>query len=90
MAAVSVKRSIVLPFAHQLFLLMNIFNLGSSAICHFSRQSDRKKEKSVVRLRMSRISFAAKHSWTTLRMSRSLFVGSYLRVTWWATVPNVS
>ena len=27
--------------------------------------------------------YATKHSWTTLRMSRSLFVGSYLQVTWW-------
>ena len=25
----------------------------------------------------------AKYSWTTLRMSRPLFVGSYLQVTWW-------
>ena len=33
---------------------------------------------------MSRIVFAAKNSWTTLRMSTPLFVGSYLRVTWWA------
>ena len=28
--------------------------------------------------------FAAKHSWTALRMSKPLFVGSYLQVTWWA------
>ena len=33
---------------------------------------------------MCRILFAAKHSWTALRMSRPLFVGSYLQVTWWA------
>ena len=26
----------------------------------------------------------AKHSWTKLRMSRPLFVGSYLQLTWWA------
>ena len=32
----------------------------------------------MVRLRISRISFAAKHSWTTC-MNRSLSVGSYLR-----------
>ena len=24
-----------------------------------------------------------RHSWTTLRMSRTLFVGSYFQVTWW-------
>ena len=28
--------------------------------------------------------FAAKHSQETLRMSRPLFVDSYLQVTWWA------
>ena len=33
---------------------------------------------------MCRILFAAKHSWSSLRMSRPLFVGSYLQVTWWA------
>ena len=33
---------------------------------------------------MCRILFAAKHSWTALRMSRLVFVGSYLQVTWWA------
>ena len=33
---------------------------------------------------MSWISFAAKQSWTTLRMRRPLFVGSYMQVTWWA------
>ena len=32
---------------------------------------------------MTRVLFAAKHSWTTLRMSRPLFVDSYLQVTWW-------
>ena len=31
---------------------------------------------------MSRMLFAAKHSWTVLRMSIPLFVGSYLQVTW--------
>ena len=33
---------------------------------------------------LKRILFAAKHSWTALHMSRPLFVGSYLQVTWWA------
>ena len=28
--------------------------------------------------------FAAKHGWTTLRMSRPLFVGGYSQDTWWA------
>ena len=36
-----------------------------------------------VRLRMSRILFAAKQSFMTLRVSRPLFVGSYLEVTRW-------
>ena len=34
-------------------------------------------------LRMSRILFAAKHDWTTLRLSRQLLVGSYLQAPWW-------
>ena len=34
-------------------------------------------------LRMSRILFAAKQL-DDIRMSRPLFVGSYLKVTWWA------
>ena len=34
---------------------------------------------------MSRILFAAKHSWTTLHISRHIIcVVSYLQVTWWA------
>ena len=36
------------------------------------------------RLHVSRVLFAATHSWTTLGMSRPLFVGNYLQVTWWA------
>ena len=45
------------------------FNLYSKACFHFW---------------MSWISFAAKQSWMTLRMRRPLFVGSYLKVMWWA------
>ena len=48
-------------------------------ICHFSRKSEHRKEKSVVLFM-----HASKHSWMTLRMSRPLFVGSYLQVMWWA------
>ena len=50
----------------------------------FSRKSDRKREKSVVSFTLSRISFAAKHSWKTVRISRPLSVGSHLLVTWGA------
>ena len=53
--------------------------LGSEAI---SRAISRRR-KARFPLRMSRI-FAAKRCWTALRMSRPLFVGSYLQVTWWA------
>ena len=42
----------------------------------FSRKSDRRK--ACFHLRTSRILFAAKHSWTTLHISRPLFVGSYI------------
>ena len=49
----------------------------------FSSKSDAKQQKSVVSfICMSIILFAAKHSWMTLSMSRPLFVGSYLQVTW--------
>ena len=47
------------------------------AICHFHARA-------WFQLRMSRILFAAKHSWTVLRMGRPLFVGSYLQVTCFA------
>ena len=52
----------------------------------FLHKNDPKKEKSMVSdLHMlSRVSLAAKHRWTTSRTSRPLFVGSYLKVTWWA------
>ena len=55
------------------------------AICHFrARAIEREREREACfHLSMS-ILFAAKRSWTTLRMSRPLFVGSYLQVTWWA------
>ena len=43
-----------------------------------------RRRKAWFYLRMSRILVTAKHRWTTLRMSRPLFVGSYLQVTWWA------
>ena len=43
----------------------------------FSRKSDRKKEKIAEPNK-------TKHSWTTLRMSRPLFVVGYLQVKGWA------
>ena len=49
----------------------------SEALSHF-------QARAIARRTMRRILFAAKQSWTTLRMSRPLFVGSYLQVTWWA------
>ena len=61
---------------------MNI--LGKQSDLPFPRMSGRKKEKARFPSRMCRILFAAKHSWTALRMSTPLFVGSYLQVTWWA------
>ena len=61
---------------------MNI--LGKRSDLPFSRKSDRKKEKSMVSFtHVQKIiccqTLKAKHSWTALRMSRPLFVGSYLR-----------
>ena len=52
-----------------------------SAIFHARTIARRRIRKAWCRLRMSRKLFAAKHSWM---MSRPLFVGSYLQVTWWA------
>ena len=54
---------------------------GSEAICHFHARAIARRRKARFPLRMCRILFAAKHSWTALRMSRPLFVGSYLQVT---------
>ena len=66
----------------ELVFTMNIF--GKQSNLPFSRKSNHKKEKARFSLCTSGILVAAKHSWTALRMSRPLFVGSYLQVTWWA------
>ena len=50
----------------------------------FNTRAIARGRKACFRLHMSRILFAAKQSWTILSMSRPLFVGSYLQVTWWA------
>ena len=52
----------------------------------FSRKSAvARRRKAWFHLRMGRMLFAAKHGWTTLRMSRTLsVVGSYLQGTLWA------
>ena len=65
-------------------LLFQWISSGSEAICHFHARAIARRRKARFPLRMCRILFAAKHSWTALRMSRPLFVGSYLQVTWWA------
>ena len=67
------------------FLLRNIFGKGSDL--PFSRKSNCNQEEEKTcgfNLRMSRILFAAKQSQMILGMSRTLFVGSYLQITWWA------
>ena len=51
-----------------------------SAIFTQKRSQDRWRRKAWFYLRRSTIVFAAKNSWTTLRMSTPLFVGSYLQV----------
>ena len=56
------------------FVFYWIFS-GSEAICHFHARGEK---------RGFVYAFAAKHSWTTLHMSRPLLVGSYLQDTWWA------
>ena len=58
--------------------------MRSKEICHFQARAMQRSRKARFHLCMSIILFAAKHSWMTLSMSRPLFVGSYLQVTWWA------
>ena len=82
----------VLPGTKQLFLSINhsitefvsLMNILGKRICHFHARADARRRKARFPWRMSRILFAAKHCWTALRMSRPLFVGSYLQVTKWA------
>ena len=45
-----------------------------------------RRRKAWFHLRLNRILYTAKHSWTTLCMSSPLFVGSYLQVMWLALV----
>ena len=54
------------------------------AICHFHETAIARRRKAWFCLCMSRMLFPAKHSWTTLSMSRPFFVGSYLQVRSWA------
>ena len=64
-----------LSFDHEFVFLMNIFGQMKWFATFMQEQSH-------LRI-ISTILFAAKHSWVTLSMSRPLFVGSYLLVTWW-------
>ena len=59
------------------------FGKASKAICHFYAREIPRGRKEWFHLRMSKILFATKKG-TTLSMSRQLFVGIYLQVTWWA------
>ena len=52
------------------------------SFCHFYAKALARRRKARFHLRMSEILFAAKHSWTTLRISRPLFADRYLQVTW--------
>ena len=74
-----------LLFYHSIskFFLTNIFGKRSDLLFFHARTIERRR-KVWFRLRMSRILFAAEHSWTILRMSRPLFLGNYLDVMWWA------
>ena len=61
-------------------LFFNEYLRISETICHFHARG----RKAWFHFRTSGIIFSCKHCWTTLCMSRPLFVGSYLQVTWWA------
>ena len=56
--------------------LRNIFGKRSN-LHHFHASAIASRRKAWFHLRISRIVFAAKNSWATLRMSTPLFVGSY-------------
>ena len=65
-------------------LFFNEYLRRRETICHFHVIAIARRRKAWFYFRMSGIIFSAKHSWTRLCMSRPLFVGSYLQVTWWA------
>ena len=65
-----------------LFFLMNI--LGKRSDLPFSCKSDRKKEKGTVSFMHEKNIICSQTLLEALHMSRPLFVGSYLQVTWWA------
>ena len=54
------------------------------SISHFQTRVIARRRKARFPLCISRILFAAKLCWTALHLSRPLFVGSHLQVTWWA------
>ena len=74
------SRIIVSSFDHRVCFFYWISS-GSEAICHFHARAIARRRKAWFPLRICRILFAAKHSWTALCMSRPLFAGSYLQVT---------
>ena len=59
-----------------------LFAEAEAAIFHVRAIARRRKAWFRLRMSMSRILFAAKHSWTTLRMSRPLFLGSHVVGFW--------
>ena len=68
-----------------LSLFFNEYPLEVKCSTTFMQGQSQEGEKfSFILIHVSRILFAAQHSWTTLHMSmRLLFVGSYLQVMWW-------
>ena len=65
-------------------LFFNEYLRRSETICHFYAGGIARRRKAWFHFRMSGIILSSKHCWTTFCMSRPLFVGSYLQVTWWA------
>ena len=75
-----------LLFYHSIteFVLFNEYPWEAKRSAIFKQEWSQEGEKHSFLYALCRILFAAKHSWTALPMSRPLFVGSYLQVTWWA------
>ena len=75
---------VIAEFNNNCFIIWSpCISSGSKAICHFHARRKAWFWR-VWKEYYLKPNAKAKHSWTTLRMSRPLFVGSYLQVTWWA------
>ena len=75
---------IVLSFGHRLvFYWISLSEWSAKRSAIFTQERSQEGGKSGFIYAWAEHYLQPKHSWTTLRMNRPLFVGSYLQVTWW-------